>query len=222
MGIRTAESIQRLTYLASMTSHGNKITKRNGLFPIYDWKDSDVWLYLHENDIDIPVAYLHLWQTGHKRQNLRISQFFSIDSARALVKMNEYYPDLLERIIQREPNAYIAALYWDSEMFGRTSKRRKELEGDTTNQKDYKAELLTMFGNMATFFTTPAKMKVADKYRKLFIRIATFATERDYRELYESLVKGDPKLRSYRAIHQNVYTRYLKDAVEETGARFRS
>ena len=39
---------------------------------------------------------------------------FSIDTARNLVKMDEYYPGLMERITRREPNAYLAALYWDS------------------------------------------------------------------------------------------------------------
>lgn len=93
-GVRTAESIQRLNYIASMTNARNKTTKRNQLFPIYDWKDSDVWRYLFENNIDIPEVYLFLWQTGHRKPQLRISQFFSIDTARSLVKMNEYYPDL--------------------------------------------------------------------------------------------------------------------------------
>jgi len=217
-GIRTAESIQRLTYLASMTSHGHKLTKKNSLFPIYDWKDTDVWLYLQEKKIDIPEVYLYLWQTGHKRQNLRISQFFSIDTARSLVKMNEYYPDLMEKIVRREPNAYIAALYWDSEMFGRSSSKRKQLEEGTTTQKDYRAELTHLFNNVDTYFTTPVKKKVARRYRNLFINISTFAGESDIKQLYEALVKGDPKMRSYRAIYQNIYTRYIKDAKDELGA----
>ena len=147
-----------------------------------------------------------------------MSQFFSIDTARSLVKMNEYYPDLMERIIRREPNAYIAALYWDSEMFGRTSRCRKELE-DNITPKDYRVELFKMFSNMPAYFTTKEKMKVAKKYRKLFINISTFATERDLKDLYEALLKGDPKCRSLRAVYQNVYTRYLHAAVQETGGR---
>jgi len=208
-GIRTAESLQRLSYVAAMTNARHIISKHGSLFPIYDWRDCDVWRYLYENNIDIPEVYLYLWQTGHKKTSLRISQFFSIDTARSLVKMNEYYPDPMERIIRREPNAYIASLYWDSEMFGRSTQRRKQLEGEV--KKDYRAELLKMFNNMATYFTTPAKMVVAKKYRKLFINISTFATDRDIKELYEALVKGDPKLRSYRAVYQNVYTRYIQD-----------
>jgi len=218
-GVRMSESLQRLTYMATMTSARHAISKRGGMFPVYDWRDTDVWRYLHDNAIDIPEVYLYLWQTGHKKQNLRISQFFSIDTARSLVKMNEYYPDLMERIIRREPNAYIAALYWDSEMFGRSSQRRKELEVDITPAKDYKSELLRMFHNMEVYFTTPEKMKVASKYRKLFINISVFATDRDMKELYEALVKGDPKLRSYRAIYQNIYTRYLHEAVLQEGGQ---
>lgn len=214
-GVRTAESVQRLGYIASMTSARHTTTKKNSLFPIYDWRDCDVWRYLLDNNIDIPEVYLFLWQTGHNKKNLRISQFFSIDTARSLVKMNEYYPDLMERIIRREPNAYLAALYWDSEMFGRSSQKRRELEQGVADTKDYKVELMNMFNNMDVFFTTPAKKKVAEKYKKLFINISTFATEKDYKDLYASLVKGDPKLRAFRAVFQNIYTRYIHAAKKE-------
>ena len=118
--------------------------------------------------------------------------------------------------MRREPNAYIAALYWDTEMFGRRTKARQQLEGDTL-QKDHKAELVKMFANMTVYFTTPSKLKVAEKYRKLFINISSFATDRDYKDLYESLVKGDPKLRSYRDLYQNIYTRYIAECKAEYG-----
>lgn len=59
----------------------------------------------------IPDIYLYLWQAGTRKGQLRVSQFFSVDTARSLVKMNEYYPDLMERVTRREPNAYLAALY---------------------------------------------------------------------------------------------------------------
>lgn len=167
IGNRAAESIQRLLSLASIKSHGHNLSNRGQLFPVYDWKDPDIWRYIYENNIEIPQVYLYLWQTGHSKKQLRISQFFSIDTARSLVKMNEYYPDLMESIIRREPNAYIAAMYWDSEMFGRSSKKRRDLEKDTV-QKDYKAELIKMFNNIDLYFTTPVQKKIADKYRKFF------------------------------------------------------
>ena len=78
---------------------------------------------------------------------MRVSQFFSIDTARSLVKLNEYYPDLMERIIRREPNSYLAALHWNSEMFGRSSAIRKQNEKGVF-EKDYKAALLELFSDM--------------------------------------------------------------------------
>lgn len=45
-GIRTAESVQRLQNIASMTRAGKNMTNKHQVFPIYDWSDKDVWLYL--------------------------------------------------------------------------------------------------------------------------------------------------------------------------------
>lgn len=128
VGIRTAESLQRLQNIASMTKAGRTMTNKRQVFPIYDWTNNDVWLFLKREHVDIPEIYLYLWQSGSSKQQLRVSQFFSVDTARSLVKMNEYYTDLMERIIRREPNAYLAALYWDSEMFGRSTKGRRQME----------------------------------------------------------------------------------------------
>ena len=146
-GIRTAESVQRLQNIAAMSRAGNNMTKRNQIFPIYDWKDNDVWRYLYLEKVDIPEIYLFLWQSGTNKRQLRVSQFFSIDTAKSLVKMDEYYPDLMEQIVRREPNAYLAALYWDSEMFGRSTAARKQTE-QGMKEKDYKAALLELFSDM--------------------------------------------------------------------------
>ena len=134
------------------------MTNKHQVFPIYDWTNNDVWLYLLNEHVDIPEIYLFLWQAGTRKGQLRVSQFFSVDTARSLVKMNEYYPDLMERVTRREPNAYLAALYWDSEMFGRSTAARKNNESGQ-GQKDYKAELIEMFNNMDIYFTTKHKPK---------------------------------------------------------------
>ena len=211
VGIRTAESVQRLQNIAAMTKAGRTCTNKRQLFPIYDWTDKDVWLYLKREKIKIPEIYLYLWQSGANKRQLRVSQFFSIDTARSLVQMNEYYPDLMEKIVRREPNAYLAALYWDSEMFGRRSKKRKELEGEE-RQRDYKAELLLLFSDMDGNFPTKHKKTVARSYRNLFLGISAIATAEDYRMMYESLIGGDPKLRNFRALYQHIFGRYHEDA----------
>ena len=217
-GIRTAESVQRLQNIATMTRAGKTMTAKHQIFPIYDWTNNDVWLYLLNEHVEIPDIDLYLWQAGTRKGQLRVSQFFSIDTARSLVKMNEYYPDLMERVIRREPNAYLAALYWDSEMFGRNSATRRSIEADS-DKKDYKAELIKMFNNMDVYFTTEHKRQIASKYRNFFIRVAPIATEKDYKIIYEGLISGDPKLRTYRALFQRIYGRYISEAKREEAKR---
>lgn len=210
-GVRTAESVQRLQCIASVGSSGMGITKRSQIFPIYDWRDNDVWLYLLQEKVDIPEIYLFLWQCGTQKRRLRVSQFFSIDTAKSLVKMNEYYPDLMERIVRREPNAYLAALYWDSEMFGRSTTARRQNEKGKA-EKDYKAALLELFSDMDGNFQTKHKRYVADRYKYFFMSVSAFADNKDCKAIYEGLISGDPKLRSFRALYQRIYGKYITEA----------
>jgi len=217
-GIRTAESVQRLRNIAVISYSGNRITKRNQIFPIYDWKDNDVWMYLYKEKVDIPEIYLFLWQSGANKRQLRVSQFFSVDTARILVKMNEYYPDLMEKIVRREPNAYLAALYWDSEMFGRSTNTRKQNEKEKT-EKDYKAALLELFSDMERNFQTKHKRYVADRYKNFFMSVSAIANNKDCKMIYEGLASGDPKLRTYRALYHRIYGRYITEAKKKEGIR---
>ena len=211
IGVRVAESIQRLVYIAGQSNTGKFHTRERKIYPIYDWTDKDIWLYLKREKVKIPEVYLYLWQVGATKRQLRVSQFFSIDTARSLVQMNEYYPDLMERIIRREPNAYLAALYWDSEMFGRRSRKRKELEGEDA-QKDYKAELLLLFNDMDHNFPTKHKREVAKRYWYFFLKISPFATNDDFKSVYDGLVAGDPKTRNLRALYQRIFGKYIDEA----------
>ncbi|MDO5397174.1 MAG: phosphoadenosine phosphosulfate reductase family protein [bacterium] len=218
-GVRMSESIQRLKNVAATNKAKHKITKTFQVLPIYDWSDKDVWLFLLRENIKIPEVYLFLWQIGTGRRQLRVSQLFSIDTARTLVNMNEYYPDLMERIVRREPNAYLAALYWDSEMFGRNTRKRAKLEDASENKKDYKAELLIIFGDIDKYFPSGHKRETAIRYRKLFLQVCSFATNKDCRQIYESIMSGDPKLRNFRAIYHRIYSNYINRAKAERGVK---
>lgn len=134
-----------------------------------------------------------------------------MDTVPSLVHLGEYEPSLMERVIRREPNANLAVLYWDSEMFRRTTRKRKELEGE--DNKDYRALLKEMlFERPTEYFNTPHKMAVAKRYRKMFIEMDGMARPKDYRKIYEGLVAGDPKLRTLRAIYQDIYCSYAEYA----------
>ena len=130
--------------------------------------------------------------------------------------MNEYYPDLMERIVRREPNAYLAALYWDSEMFGRNTIIRKQNEKGKP-EKDYRTALLKLFSDMDGNFQTKHKRYVAERYRNFFMGVSVIADNKDCKAIYEGLISGDPKFRSLRALYQRVYGRYITEAKRKEG-----
>lgn len=210
VGVMASESVQRLQYMAALNlGAGSSITGKNMIYPLYDWKKNDVWLYLKENKVDIPVIYLWLYQVGTNKNQLRISQFFSVDCVGSLIHIAEYEPDLWEKILRREPNAYMAALYWDSELYRRSSKKRREAEKD----KDYKAIVMRMlFEEPEKHFTTDLSKRVARQYRKFIIKMDNMARERDYRKIHDALIAGDPKLRTMRAISVDIYSSYAEYA----------
>jgi predicted phosphoadenosine phosphosulfate sulfurtransferase len=203
-GVRMAESVQRSKYMVYSLSSKVGMARGNMVWPIFDWHDTDVWRYLHEEKIDIPDVYLYLYQTGSRLNELRVSQFFSVDTAKSLVKMNEYYPDLMDRIIRREPNAYLAALYWDSEMFRRTTQRRKENE----TPKDYKAEVYKMLRNHKENFLTKSSLENAQGIIDFLIKYGPIIEDNMYKKIYDCLVGGDPKQRTKRALITQANMKY--------------
>lgn len=187
-GVRVAESVQRYQYIAT-------IKTEDICLPIYDMTDIDVWLYLLKYDIEYPKVYENLYRTGSSKRNLRISQFFSIDTARILVSLGEMYPDLMNKVQRREPNAYLCALYWDTEMFGRSSRKRRELEKDEENTKDYKALV-------REFFEHPEKYPnpdLASSFKRAILRYRGDIQDKDWKKIYEIIINGDPKQRNRRA-----------------------
>ncbi len=195
-GVRVAESIQRMQAIASRKSKGGME------YPIYDWRDTDVWRYIGDHGLDFPDAYLFMYQTGRSKQLLRISQFFSVDTAQSLVQMCEYYPDLFDRICRREPNAYLAMLYFDSEFF----RRKREKQNDAP--VDYKAKTL------AELQKTPTKgnKESHERIRKCVLTRGAIMNQKNWRDAYNTLVGGDPKGRSYRSLVTNIFRDNAKGA----------
>jgi predicted phosphoadenosine phosphosulfate sulfurtransferase len=200
VGVRASESIQRLQYMAELNlGAGSSITGKNMIYPIYDWKENDVWLYLKNNRVDIPQIYLWMYQSGTSKGRMRISQYFSVDCVSSMIHMEEYEPGLWERILRREPNAYLAALYWDSELYRRSSKKRRQ--ADSEEKKDYKTLVWKMlYQNPERYFTTSLTKSVASSYRKYFVRYDGMAKDADYKKMYDALIAGDPKKRTLRSI----------------------
>jgi len=215
-GVRMAESLQRSKYMAYSFSSKSGLARGNMVWPLYDWKDSDVWRYLYERKVDIPDIYLYLYQTGSTLKDLRVSQFFSIDTAKSLVKMNEYYPALMDKIIKREPNAYLAALYWDSEMFRHSSRKRKELE----EKREYKAEVFKLLGDPIKNFPTKGGLSNAQRIIQVLVKYGPIMKENAYKMIYDCLVAGDPKQRTLRAIITTINMQYSHEHHNKKGKSY--
>ena len=201
IGLRTAESITRL--------HAISQTKRTGMnrkfYPIYDWKDADVWLYIKERGLEFPEIYMRLYEAGVKKNQLRLCAFFGDMSTQGLRWVAETDPDLWQRIERREPNAYLVLLYWDSEMFRRSSQKRRELEAEE-EQKDYQALCKDILFLHPERYTIPSDtLKKISSWKNLFIKTYGIANQSHYKKMYEGLLYGDPKNRVLRIIWTSVY-----------------
>ena len=202
IGVRVAESVQRLSNIADMKNKAG-LNGRNQTYPIYDWKDVDVWKFIKDRNINLPNVYQYMWQAGIPKNRLRVSQFFSIDTAQSLLKMNEFYPGLMEKVQRREPNAYLVALYWDTEMFRRSNKKKSNDDDD--EKINYKEEVLKLLNDIPTNFPKPVARKVAYRYKNFVLKTMGIAKEQHYKRMYQALMAGDPKQRTLRALYTMVW-----------------
>ena len=218
VGLRGSESLQRAKLLAGIALGKGAITGSNCQYPIYDWRDSDVWLFIKEHNLDFPDAYIHLYQVGVSKRHLRLCNFFGSEGIAGLRYIAETDPKLWNQIEKREPNAYLTLLYWDSEMFKRSTRKRRALEGDAP-VKDYKAECKKMlFTEADKYFSIASMKKVHAAYRTFYIRNSSVMTNDNFRAMHDAIIAGDPKLRSLRALYTTVYKQYA-DFSRETSPR---
>ena len=149
-----------------------------------------------------------MWQCGTPKNRLRISQFFSIDTCRNLVNMCEYYPDLFDKICRREPNAYMAMLYFDTEMFRRAKRAPDDKKSEDVN---YRETVLRIMRRPQDYNVDPNGNSYA-WIKKLLLRFAHEFDVASWKQAYEILVAGDPKLRTFRALFVNMMAKASREA----------
>ena len=212
IGLRTAESATR--YQAIARTDMSRISPGGSFYPIYDWKDSDVWLYIREHDLEFPEIYMRLYEAGVKKNQLRLSAFFGDMTTQGLRWIAETDNELWQRIERRMPNAYLVMLYWDSEMFRRSSKNRRELEADQ-EKKDYR-ELCKdlLFLHPERYVIASDTLSHISSWKGLFLKTYGIATQKHYKTMYEGLLYGDPKSRVLRILWTAIYQDYQNRAKE--------
>ncbi len=204
VGLRTIESLTRL----QAVSRANPKDINGKFYPIYDWQDSDVWLYIKERGLEFPEIYMRLYEAGVRKNQLRLCAFFGDCGTQGLRWIAETDNDLWQRIEKREPNAYLVLLYWDSEMFRRTTNKRRKLESEEEN-KDYCALCKDiLFLNTEKYTIAKDTKKRLNNWRSLFLKSYGMATQRHYKRMYEAILYGDPKSRVLRILWTMIYTDY--------------
>ena len=213
IGLRASESIQRAKALAAIKNEINRV------YPIYDWKDNDVWLYIKENNLAFPEIYIRLYESGVSKTKLRLCSFFGDTTVVGLKNIPETDPELWEKIEKRYPNAYLVLLYYDSEMFKRRTRTRKQLEKDQAyfNGKAKLYDLL--FFNTDKYLIPPDTKKTLKDWRRMIFQYGEYMTPKLYNECYEAILCGDPKKRSLRAIFANVYSQFAETNRREQAER---
>lgn len=216
IGLRTVESLTRLKAVARLDM--TRIKPGGAFYPIYDWKDADVWMYIRDRNLEFPEIYMRLYEAGVNKRNLRLCAFFGDSSTQGLRWVAETDHDLWKRIERREPNAYLVLLYWDSEMFRRSTAKRRELEGEET-PKDYRAMVEDVLFLHPDRYTIAKDTRAGLRHwRRLFVKSYGVATNDQYKRMYEGLLYGDPKMRVLRILWSTIFNSYADKARAEGGA----
>ena len=207
IGLRTVESLTRMQCISRL----NMSSAEGGKFyPIYDWKDTDIWRYIKERNLEFPDIYMRLYEAGVRKNQLRLCAFFGDCGTQGLRWVAETDNDLWQRIERREPNAYLVLLYWDSEMFRRSTNKRRQMEADE-EKKDYRALCKDiLFLNTDKYMIASDTRKYLRNWRSLFIKTYGVATDKHYKRMYEGLLYGDPKNRILRIRWTCIYEDYDK------------
>lgn len=103
------------------------------------------------------------------------------------------------KFLAREPNADLVMLYWDTDMF-RSSKQDQKfgLEKGKNYTQMFKETMKKAAAN-------PDDYPGYEIVKKLYAKTSEATSEKTFQKMYQVLVAGDPKKRSYRIICGDIY-----------------
>ncbi len=71
------------------------------MYPIYDWKTTDIWKYIYENNIVYNKVYDNMFRAGVHRNNMRVSSLIHETGHYALQKLHEIEPETYSALSER-------------------------------------------------------------------------------------------------------------------------
>lgn len=120
IGIRADESLNRFRTIATFSkgTHGGKrwttevMTDVYNVYPIYDWRTKDIWIYHAKNpDREHNAIYDLMHQAGVKPSQQRLCQPYGDDQRRGLWLYHILEPQTWYRVVARVNGANSGALY---------------------------------------------------------------------------------------------------------------
>lgn len=112
-GMRTEESPKRMVSLTGDPTYkeitwGKILDKKIDhytFYPIYDWSYTDVWKYIHDNNLEYNRVYDEMYRHGVPVKDMRISNLHHETSIQSLMLVQEIEPDTWNRISARVDGA---------------------------------------------------------------------------------------------------------------------
>lgn len=107
-GVRTEESPARYTGLTGgktwkWATWGTGLGKPNHvtMYPIYDWSTTDVWKYIHDNNVSYNAIYDEMYRYGIPVKNMRVSNVHHETAIHSLWFLQEMEGGTWERLTAR-------------------------------------------------------------------------------------------------------------------------
>lgn len=141
IGLRAEESPDRRFVMFGEDSDLFWLRRKNEphkAYPIIDWKYTDVWKYLIENNFKYNRIYDKMYMLGGNLRSFRVSNLVHEKAFRCLTDLQELEPETYDKLERRLQGVHTAAIYGKENLMYSI----KELPSQFNSWKEYKDFLL--------------------------------------------------------------------------------
>ena len=142
IGLRAEESPDRRFVMFGEDSELFWLRRKNEphkAYPIIDWKYTDVWKYLVENNLKYNKIYDKMYILGGDLRTFRVSNLVHEKAFRCLTDLQELEPETYDKLEERLQGVHTAAIYGKENLIYSI----KELPENFKTWKEYKDFLLS-------------------------------------------------------------------------------
>lgn len=117
IGLRADENITRFRAVTRHAGYKNWLwttAQKHGnilAYPLYDWRFSDVWRYIADNNLTYNKIYDYMWFKGLNVCEFRISNLIHAKACRSLVELPEFEPDTYNKVANKIASVEAGNLY---------------------------------------------------------------------------------------------------------------